>query len=131
MVPRAYPGVPLSGLVASLLILLVGAFSDLGPPPPAGELLDGTVIAVERDSSGQPMMALVQVDTGSGPAICGIDRTAFAGQRLPAPHTELTVDYQPVGCALPPVSRQLPRWVILTFGGVGAALMALWLRVGR
>ncbi|MEV1290047.1 hypothetical protein [Micromonospora sp. NPDC049679] len=130
MFPRAYPAVPISGLVASLLILLVGVFSDLGPPPPAGELLRGTVIAVERDSRGQ-LAALVQVDAEGGPVICGIDAAAFAGQRIPAPHTEMTVDYQPTGCALPPASRQLPRWGILALGGIGAALMVLWLRAGR
>ncbi|NES28065.1 hypothetical protein GCE86_09065 [Micromonospora terminaliae] len=131
MFPRAYPAVPISGLVASVLILLAGLFSDLGPPPPAGQLLRGTVIAVQRDSGGHIVTALVQADTEGGPVICGIDRAAFGGQRLPALHAELTVDYQPMGCALPPVSRQLPRWAILALGGIGAALMVLWLRAGR
>jgi hypothetical protein len=131
MISRAYPAVPISGLAASLLILLLGAVADLGPPPPAGELLRGTVMSVQPASDGQPVTALLQIDTEGGPVFCGIDLTALAGQRLPAPHTELTVDYQPTGCALPPVSQQLPRGVILGLGGVGALLMGLWLWAGR
>ncbi|MFC5922959.1 hypothetical protein [Micromonospora vulcania] len=127
----AYPHIPIAFLCASVAILLVGTFSDFGPPPPAGELLRGSVLGVERDGSGQEATAVVRVETTGGPVICGIDRAAFPDQRLPAPQSDLTVDYLPTSCAPAPVSRQLPRAAVLAMGGIGAALMVLWLRLGR
>ncbi|SCG59112.1 hypothetical protein [Micromonospora humi] len=118
----------MAGVMASTALLLAGLFADLGPPPPAGELVPGTVLALEQDSAGRPAVALLRVDATDGPVFCGIDRTAFPGEHLPRLNTQMTVDYTPTHCAPAPVSRELPRWLLLTTGGGGLALMVLYLR---
>ncbi len=125
-----FPGLPIGLLVASVAMIAAGICSDFGPPPPSGELLPGTVLGVEQDGVDPVGIAVVQVVTADGPVICGIYRKSFPDERVPAPQTKMTVDYGPSGCFPPPVSQQLPRWVILTMGGVGALLMSTWLWVG-
>lgn len=114
--------------MASTALLLAGLFADLGPPPPAGELVPGTVVSVEADRSGRPALALVRIDAIDGPVFCGIDRKAFPGEHVPPPQTRMTVDYTPTACAPAPVSRELPRWLLLSMGGGGLALMVAYLR---
>ncbi|WP_433393583.1 hypothetical protein [Micromonospora sp. KLBMP9576] len=131
MILPTYPYLPIAAIVPCLLMLLVGLFDDFGPPPPVGKLVPGTVIAVQRDSSGRGVSALLSVDTADGRVTCGIDRAAFPGERVPPLHTQVTVDHTPAACALPPVSQELPRWSILAMGGGGLALMIFWLWAGR
>ncbi|GGO04920.1 hypothetical protein [Micromonospora parathelypteridis] len=73
-------------------------------------------------------MALLQVEASDGPVFCGIDRKSFPGQRVPPLQTRMTVDYTPNACAPAPVSRALPRWLLLSIGGGGLALMVAYLR---
>ncbi|GIJ37071.1 hypothetical protein [Micromonospora andamanensis] len=117
--------------MTSTALLLAGLFADLGPPPPAGELVPGTVVSVEADRSGRPVSALLSIDSSDGPVYCGIHREAFPGAHIPPPQTRLTVDYTPPACAPAPVSRELPRWLLLSTGGGGLALMAAYLRRAR
>ena len=116
-------------------MLLAGLFADRELPPPVGELVPGTVVAVEADSSGRPAVALVWVDTAEGRVFCGINLKDISGERSPALHTQLTVDYTPTACAPAPVSREVPRWVLVAMGGGGLVLIgALFIanrRLGR
>lgn len=120
-----WPWVPLAFIVPCTGILLAGLFADREPPPPVGELVPGTVVAIEADSSGRAAVALVHVDTSDGPVFCGINRRDFPDKRLPAPQTQLTVDYTPTGCAPAPVSEELPRWVLVAMGGGGLVLLGV------
>ncbi|GIF72826.1 hypothetical protein [Asanoa siamensis] len=121
------PRLVIVGVVASTGFLLAGLFADLGPPPPSGELVTGTVVAVEPGNSGRASSALLRIDTIDGPAFCGIDRTAFPEERVPATETRMTLDYTRTGCAPAPVSQELPRWLLLLIGGGGLLLMAAYL----
>ncbi|MFC7545140.1 hypothetical protein [Plantactinospora sp. GCM10030261] len=123
-----WPRFTIFGVVVSTALLLAGLFADLEPPAPVGELVPGTVVSVEADRGGQPAMALVRVEVPGGPVFCGIDRESFPGKRLPPPLTQMTVDYQPTSCAPAPVSRELPRWLLLSVGGGGLLLMGAYLR---
>ncbi|MEH0934322.1 hypothetical protein [Micromonospora psammae] len=124
-----WPRFAIVGVVASTGLLLAGLFADLGPPPQAGELVPGTVVSVETDRGGLPATALLGIETVDGPVLCGIGRTAFPGGQVPPPGTRMTVDHTPTTCAPAPVSRELPRWLLLPTGGGGLALMVayLWL----
>jgi hypothetical protein len=117
----------IAGVVGSLGLLLAGLFADLEPPPPVGELVPATVVAVEPGPSGRGASALLRVDARDGPALCGIDRAGFPGERLPPLDARMIVDYTPARCVPAPVSKELPRWVLLTAGGGGLALMAVYL----
>jgi hypothetical protein len=123
-----WPRFTIGGVMASTALLLAGLFADLGPPPPAGELVPGTVVSVEDDPSGRGAVALLRVDAADGPVFCGIDRKVFPGGHVPPPQTRMTVDYTPTACAPAPVSRELPRWLLLSMGGGGLALMVAYLR---
>ncbi|GAB3852440.1 hypothetical protein GCM10029963_42000 [Micromonospora andamanensis] len=90
-----WPRFTIFGVMTSTALLLAGLFADLGPPPPAGELVPGTVVSVEADRSGRPVSALLSIDSSDGPVYCGIHREAFPGAHIPPPQTRLTVDYTP------------------------------------
>lgn len=124
-----WPRLTILGLVLSVSSLLIGLFAGLEPPPPVGELLAGTVLAARPASDGRPAAALVRIEPSDGPVICGIDRAAFPGRRLPEPGTQIMVDYTPPDCALAPESEEMSRGAFLTLGGGGLALLAgyLWL----
>lgn len=121
-----WPRLATLGVVLSVSFLLAGLFADLGPPKPVGELVRGTVLAVQPDGDGRPATVLVRVDAPGGPVLCGMGRPAFTDGRLPAAQEQITVDYTPAGCAPEPVSEKLPRWFFLTFGVGGVVLLAVY-----
>ncbi|MEU7801434.1 hypothetical protein AB0B10_19390 [Micromonospora arborensis] len=86
------------------------------------------MVSVETDHSGRPAVALLQIDASDGPVLCGIDRKSFSEQHVPPLQTRMIVDYRPTACAPAPVSRALPRWLFLSIGGGGLALMVAYLR---
>ncbi|MFI6763420.1 hypothetical protein ACIBF5_30225 [Micromonospora sp. NPDC050417] len=111
--------------VLSPTFLLIGIFTSPTPPVPAGELLPGTVVAVEP--LGDSATVLIQVETVDGPVFCGIGSRDFPKGQAPGQGELLTVDYQPAGCAPPPDSDQLPRWFYPVLGGLGTILTVVYL----
>lgn len=126
---RPYPGMPLALLLPCALLVVLGIWSDPRPPrPPAGVLVPARVL----DGPGPADAVLLRVDQpGDLPVLCGIERSAFPGGRVPAAGSRITVDYAPTGCALPPVTEgAAPGWAVSVAGLVGTALMIFWLWAG-
>jgi hypothetical protein len=126
-----WPHVPLAFVVPCTFLLLIGLFTDPNPPRPVGELVPATVVAVEAGSGVRGAYAVVRVDSSDGSVICGIDGKDFPNERLPAPDTQMTVDYTPGSCAPPPVSQEIPRWVLATMGGGGLVCIAAMFQLKR
>ncbi|MEU8264617.1 hypothetical protein AB0C02_28865 [Micromonospora sp. NPDC048999] len=132
-VPPIYPFTPLVFLLPCALLMIGGILSDPpAPPPPAGVLTPAVVFEVQRDETGRAVSVLLRVDSADDfPVLCGIDRTAFPNGRLPAVHSQVTVDYGPAGCALPPsLKGQLPHWLPIVVGAAGLAAAIFWLWAG-
>lgn len=118
-------------LSAAPLFLVFGLTMDPAPKP-LGVLLDGIVVDHAPPGPGDANAAIVSVQTPEGRVLCGIERAASPGGRLPVVGATITVDYAAGMCHPEPEDRTGIRVGMVLVGATGVVGVStyFWRRSG-